>query len=157
MSESRSLLCFYGSIPHLAATASLNVRGDAFLPHPSSATSPLTADRARSRNRRKRAAVCWRHAPRSDWAALRQSTGAGSGVQTTLCRPLKSTSHSSVGKPVAIVVGNRQVLPAPVANWLHRRSNTMADDFVNRLAGGAGQCTKLLFAHKGRFNACWTN
>ena len=26
-----------------------------------------------------------------------------------------------------------------------------------RRAGIAGQCTKLLFAHKGRFNACWTN
>jgi len=26
-----------------------------------------------------------------------------------------------------------------------------------RRGGIAGQCTKLLFAHKGRFNACWTN
>src|SRR5215467_271976 len=69
---------------------------------------------------------------------VRRSTrAAGSGDQTTLCRPLKSTSHSPVGKPVAIVVGNRQVLPAPVANWLHRRSDAMADDLVDRLAGGA--------------------
>jgi len=40
-------------------------------------------------------------------------------------------------KPVAIVIGNRQVLPAPVANWLHRRPDAMADDLVDRLAGGA--------------------
>jgi hypothetical protein len=26
-----------------------------------------------------------------------------------------------------------------------------------RRAGIAGQCAKLLFAHKERFNACWTN
>ena len=46
-------------------------------------------------------------------------------------------SHSPVGKPVAIV-GNWQVLLAPVANWLGRRSNAMADDFVDRLARRAG-------------------
>ena len=45
--------------------------------------------------------------------------------------------HSPVGKPVAIVVGDGQVLQAPVANWLGRRSNAMADDFVDRLAGRA--------------------
>ena len=46
-------------------------------------------------------------------------------------------SHSPVGKPVAIV-GNWQVLLAPVANWLGRRSNAMTDDFVDRLARRAG-------------------
>jgi hypothetical protein len=65
------------------------------------------------------------------------TTAAGSGEQTKLCRPLKSTSHSPVGKPVAIIVGNRQALLTPVANWLHRRSNTMADEFVDRLASRA--------------------
>ena len=60
---------------------------------------------------------------------------AGSGEQRTLCCPLKSM-HPPVGKPVAIV-GNWQVLLAPVANWLGRRSNAMADDFINRLAGRA--------------------
>jgi hypothetical protein len=55
----------------------------------------------------------------------------------TRCYPLKSMSHSPVGKPVAIV-GNWQVLLAPVANWLGRRSNAMADDFVDRLARRAG-------------------
>ena len=46
-------------------------------------------------------------------------------------------SHSPVGKPV-VIVGNWQVLLAPVANWLGRRSNAMTDDFVDRLARRAG-------------------
>jgi hypothetical protein len=70
-------------------------------------------------------------------AAPRLTALGESSVRATLCRPLKSMSHSPVGKPVAIVVGNRQVFQAPVANWLHRWSDAMADDLVDRLAGGA--------------------
>jgi hypothetical protein len=64
-------------------------------------------------------------------------TTAESGEQTTLTRPLKSREGSSVGKPVAIVVGNWKLLLAPFANGFGRRANVVADDFVDRLTGRA--------------------
>ena len=49
---------------------------------------------------------------------------------------LRARAHSLVGNPVAIV-GSRKISLAPVANRLGQRSNTVADDFVDRLAGRA--------------------
>jgi len=53
-----------------------------------------------------------------------------------LCCAHRSRAHSLVGNPVTIV-GNWEILLAYVANWLGRRSNTVPDDFVNRLAARA--------------------
>ena len=49
---------------------------------------------------------------------------------------VKSRAGSLVREPLAIF-GDRKVLLAALANRLDRRSNTMADDFVDRLAAGA--------------------
>jgi len=67
----------------------------------------------------------------------RSSTDQGGGKRRTdyaLFRALRSGAHSLVGNPVAIV-GNREILPPNVASRFGRRSNTMTDDFVDRLAG----------------------
>jgi hypothetical protein len=64
-------------------------------------------------------------------------TTAESGEQTTLTRPPKSREGSSVGKPVAIVIGNWKLLLAALANGFGRRANVVADDFVDRLTGRA--------------------
>jgi hypothetical protein len=49
---------------------------------------------------------------------------------------MESRTGSPEREPLAIF-GDRKVLPAALANRLGRRSNTMADDFVDRLAGRA--------------------
>ena len=49
---------------------------------------------------------------------------------------VKSRAGSLVREPLAIF-GDRKVLLAALANRLDRRSNTMADDFVDSLAGRA--------------------
>jgi hypothetical protein len=65
-----------------------------------------------------------------------------------LCCALGSSAQSLVGNPVAMV-SNWKILLAHVANWLGRRSNTMADDFVNRPAGRAKIEKVLHFSSEG--------
>jgi hypothetical protein len=63
--------------------------------------------------------------------------GGGKRRADTLSRSFKSRECSSVGKPVAIV-GNWKVSLARRTNRLGGRSNPVADDFVDRLAGRTG-------------------
>jgi hypothetical protein len=51
-----------------------------------------------------------------------------------LCRASRSRAHSLVGNPVAIV-GDWEIPLANLASRFGRRSNTMTDDSVDRLAG----------------------
>jgi hypothetical protein len=60
----------------------------------------------------------------------------GARAQITLAGPLETMVRPSVGKPVA-VLGNWKLFLAALADCLGRRSDTVADDFVNRFTGRA--------------------